>query len=59
MARGARSYGEMANLPAALRERIERFRAILAEHRLTATVRLARGRDIDAACGQLAHGPRR
>src|SRR5919107_3829771 len=35
-------------------ERIERFRAILAEHRVTATVRLTRGRDIDAACGQLA-----
>jgi 23S rRNA (adenine2503-C2)-methyltransferase len=35
-------------------ERIERFRAILAEHHLTATVRLTRGRDIDAACGQLA-----
>jgi 23S rRNA (adenine2503-C2)-methyltransferase len=35
-------------------ERIEVFRAILAEHRITATVRLTRGRDIDAACGQLA-----
>jgi 23S rRNA (adenine2503-C2)-methyltransferase len=35
-------------------ERIERFRAILAEHRIAATVRLTRGRDIDAACGQLA-----
>ncbi|HEU5253980.1 MAG TPA: 23S rRNA (adenine(2503)-C(2))-methyltransferase RlmN [Solirubrobacterales bacterium] len=35
-------------------ERIERFRAILAEHRVAATVRLTRGRDIDAACGQLA-----
>jgi 23S rRNA (adenine2503-C2)-methyltransferase len=35
-------------------ERIERFRAILAEYRLTATVRLTRGREIDAACGQLA-----
>jgi 23S rRNA (adenine2503-C2)-methyltransferase len=35
-------------------ERIEAFRAILAEHRITATVRLTRGRDIDAACGQLA-----
>jgi 23S rRNA (adenine2503-C2)-methyltransferase len=35
-------------------ERIERFRAVLAEHGLTATVRLTRGRDIDAACGQLA-----
>jgi len=37
-------------------ERIERFRAILAEHGLTATVRLTRGREIDAACGQLAAG---
>jgi 23S rRNA (adenine2503-C2)-methyltransferase len=35
-------------------ERIERFRSILAEHRLTATVRLTRGREIAAACGQLA-----
>src|SRR3954462_14170693 len=35
-------------------ERIEAFRAILAEHRITATVRLTRGRDIEAACGQLA-----
>jgi 23S rRNA (adenine2503-C2)-methyltransferase len=35
-------------------EAIERFRAILAEHRLGATVRLTRGRDIAAACGQLA-----
>jgi 23S rRNA (adenine2503-C2)-methyltransferase len=35
-------------------ERIERFRAILDEHRLAATVRLTRGRDIAAACGQLA-----
>jgi 23S rRNA (adenine2503-C2)-methyltransferase len=37
-------------------ERIEAFRAILTEHRLGATVRLTRGRDIDAACGQLAAG---
>jgi 23S rRNA (adenine2503-C2)-methyltransferase len=36
------------------REAIERFRAILGEHRLTATVRLTRGREIAAACGQLA-----
>ena len=35
-------------------EQIERFRAVLAEQRLTATIRLTRGRDIDAACGQLA-----
>jgi 23S rRNA (adenine2503-C2)-methyltransferase len=36
------------------REAIERFRAILSEHHLTATVRLTRGREIAAACGQLA-----
>ncbi len=36
-------------------EQIERFRAILAaKSGLTATVRLTRGREIDAACGQLA-----
>jgi 23S rRNA (adenine2503-C2)-methyltransferase len=35
-------------------EAIERFRAILGERRLTATVRLTRGREIAAACGQLA-----
>jgi 23S rRNA (adenine2503-C2)-methyltransferase len=35
-------------------ERIERFRATLAEEGLTATVRLTRGREIEAACGQLA-----
>ena len=30
------------------------FKAVLEEHGLRATVRLTRGRDIDAACGQLA-----
>ncbi|MDP9383771.1 MAG: 23S rRNA (adenine(2503)-C(2))-methyltransferase RlmN [Actinomycetota bacterium] len=30
------------------------FRAVLEEHGLRATVRLTRGRDIEAACGQLA-----
>ena len=30
------------------------FLAVLSEHGLRATVRLTRGRDIDAACGQLA-----
>ncbi|HEX8122164.1 MAG TPA: 23S rRNA (adenine(2503)-C(2))-methyltransferase RlmN [Solirubrobacteraceae bacterium] len=33
---------------------IETFRAVLEEHRVPVTVRLTRGRDIDAACGQLA-----
>jgi 23S rRNA (adenine2503-C2)-methyltransferase len=36
------------------REAISAFRAVLEEHGLSATVRLTRGRDIDAACGQLA-----
>lgn len=33
---------------------VQRFQAILLGHRLTATVRESRGRDIGAACGQLA-----
>ncbi len=36
------------------REAIAAFQAVLGEHGLRATVRLTRGRDIDAACGQLA-----
>jgi 23S rRNA (adenine2503-C2)-methyltransferase len=36
------------------RAAIDAFRAALEEHGLRATVRLTRGRDIDAACGQLA-----
>lgn len=36
------------------REAIETFRAVLEQHGISATVRLTRGRDIDAACGQLA-----
>jgi 23S rRNA (adenine2503-C2)-methyltransferase len=36
------------------RQAIDVFRAVLEEHGLRATVRLTRGRDIDAACGQLA-----
>jgi len=36
------------------RQAIDAFRAVLEEHGLRATVRLTRGRDIDAACGQLA-----
>jgi 23S rRNA (adenine2503-C2)-methyltransferase len=36
------------------REAIAAFKAVLEEHGLHATVRLTRGRDIDAACGQLA-----
>jgi 23S rRNA (adenine2503-C2)-methyltransferase len=38
---------------------IAAFRATLERSGLEATVRLTRGRDIDAACGQLAAGARR
>jgi 23S rRNA (adenine2503-C2)-methyltransferase len=36
------------------RDAIERFKAVLDRARIPATVRLTRGRDIAAACGQLA-----
>ena len=36
------------------REAIERFKLLLERARIPATVRLTRGRDIEAACGQLA-----
>ena len=36
------------------RESIAAFRAALDSRGIPATVRLTRGRDIDAACGQLA-----
>jgi 23S rRNA (adenine2503-C2)-methyltransferase len=36
------------------RETIERFKSVLERARVPATVRLTRGRDIEAACGQLA-----
>jgi 23S rRNA (adenine2503-C2)-methyltransferase len=40
------------------REAIERFRSALERARIPCTVRLTRGRDIEAACGQLAAAPR-
>jgi 23S rRNA (adenine2503-C2)-methyltransferase len=40
------------------RETIDRFKAVLDRARIPATVRLTRGRDIAAACGQLATQPR-
>jgi 23S rRNA (adenine2503-C2)-methyltransferase len=36
------------------RDTIERFKSVLARAHIPATVRLTRGRDIEAACGQLA-----
>jgi 23S rRNA (adenine2503-C2)-methyltransferase len=40
------------------REAIDAFKAVLDAARIPATVRLTRGRDIAAACGQLAAAPR-
>jgi 23S rRNA (adenine2503-C2)-methyltransferase len=40
------------------REAIARFKEVLDRARVPATVRLTRGRDIEAACGQLAASPR-
>jgi 23S rRNA (adenine2503-C2)-methyltransferase len=40
------------------RERIAGFRAALERARVPVTVRLTRGRDIEAACGQLAAAPK-
>jgi 23S rRNA (adenine2503-C2)-methyltransferase len=41
------------------RDRIEGFREELARAHVPVTVRLTRGRDIEAACGQLAAAPKR
>jgi 23S rRNA (adenine2503-C2)-methyltransferase len=46
--------GTSAPFRCSSRESIAAFRAALAEHGVEATVRLTRGRDIAAACGQLA-----
>jgi 23S rRNA (adenine2503-C2)-methyltransferase len=43
-----------SDLRGSSRTAIDVFRAALEERGLRATVRLTRGRDIDAACGQLA-----
>jgi 23S rRNA (adenine2503-C2)-methyltransferase len=40
------------------RDRIATFKSVLDRARVPATVRLTRGRDIEAACGQLASAPR-
>jgi 23S rRNA (adenine2503-C2)-methyltransferase len=40
-------------------ETVKRFQAILLDHHFTATIRESRGRDIGAACGQLAERPAR
>jgi len=40
------------------RARIAAFKSVLDRAHVPATVRLTRGRDIEAACGQLATGPK-
>ncbi|WP_205698678.1 23S rRNA (adenine(2503)-C(2))-methyltransferase RlmN [Conexibacter sp. SYSU D00693] len=47
-------YNPTGSYDGSSRDAIAAFRAVLEEHGLTATVRLTRGQDIDAACGQLA-----
>ena len=47
-------YNPTGTYEGSSRGAIDAFRAALEEHGLRATVRLTRGRDIDAACGQLA-----
>ncbi len=52
--RGPKERGTKSPYDGAGRDAIAAFKAVLEEHGLPATVRLTRGRDIDAACGQLA-----
>ena len=47
-----------SDLEGSSRERISAFKAQLDRARVPATVRLTRGRDIEAACGQLAAAPK-
>ena len=47
-------YNPTGRYEGSSREAIERFRSVLERARIPATVRLTRGRDIEAACGQLA-----
>jgi 23S rRNA (adenine2503-C2)-methyltransferase len=47
-------YNPTGRYDGSSREAIAAFQAVLEEHGIGATVRLTRGRDIDAACGQLA-----
>jgi len=51
-------YNPTGRYEGSSREAIERFKAVLVRARIPATVRLTRGRDIEAACGQLAAAPR-
>jgi 23S rRNA (adenine2503-C2)-methyltransferase len=52
-------YNPTGRYEASSRQAIERFKAVLDQARIPSTVRLTRGRDIEAACGQLAARARR
>ena len=47
-------YNPTGSFEGSSRSAIEAFKRILDSARIPATVRLTRGRDIEAACGQLA-----
>ena len=47
-------YNPTGRYEGSSRDTIERFKTVLERARIPATVRLTRGRDIEAACGQLA-----
>ena len=47
-------YNPTGMYDASSRAAIDRFKSVLDRARIPATVRLTRGRDIEAACGQLA-----
>ena len=51
-------YNPTGSYEGSSRDAIERFRRVLEHARIPCTVRLTRGRDIEAACGQLATAPR-
>jgi 23S rRNA (adenine2503-C2)-methyltransferase len=51
-------YNPTGRFDGSSRDSIAAFKAVLDAARLPATVRLTRGRDIEAACGQLATAPR-
>ncbi|HWI22015.1 MAG TPA: 23S rRNA (adenine(2503)-C(2))-methyltransferase RlmN [Baekduia sp.] len=47
-------YNPTGSYDGSSREAIAAFKDVLDDHQIKATIRLTRGRDIDAACGQLA-----
>jgi 23S rRNA (adenine2503-C2)-methyltransferase len=51
-------YNPTGRYDGSSREAIAAFKGVLDRARIPATVRLTRGRDIEAACGQLAAAPR-